>query len=107
MNCVSTEILLKDIYRTTYGIFDHVNNKNIALASSIIHEKENVNYNNKLERLFRNYVNKQINEIFKISLLEYLELPSYIASIIDNICSDEINKKSTALKDIESQMSQK
>lgn len=99
--------MLKDIYRTTYGIFDHINNKDVPLASSIIHEKENVDYSGKLERLFRNYVDKQINEIFKLTLLEYLELPSYISNIIDNICSDEIRKKSTILKDIESQMGQK
>ena len=103
LNNVTAEIVLSDFYRTKFGIFDHLHG-NIALASCLLHEKEKTNYEDKLEILFRNYVNKQIGDIFKLSLLEYLDLPSYVTAIMNKICDDELKKKSTILSNIESQM---
>lgn len=70
----------------------------------MLHEKEKTNYENKLEILFRSYVSKQVGDVFKLSLLEYLDLPSYVTSIINKICDDEMKKKSSILSNIESQI---
>lgn len=82
-------------------------NGQVALASCIVHEKEKLDYDGKYEALFQNYVNKQVGDIFKLTLLEYLKLPSYISTIVDRVCLNELSKKSKALDDIEVSMQKK
>lgn len=102
LNSVSSEIVMRDLYKKHYGIFNNSPNTNInPLSSSMMHEVEKFDYEGKIEGLFRNYLDKQVNELFKLSLLDYLKLPSYMSGIIRKICDSELTKKSAILNNIE------
>lgn len=105
LNSVTAEIVMRDLYRTHYGIFDHsVNSNRNPLSSSLLHESERFDYEGKLEGLFKSYLDKQVNELFKMSLLDYLKLPSYMSGIIRKICDSELTKKTSILNNIENSL---
>ncbi len=105
LNSVSSEIVMRDLYKKHYGIFNSdVNVSRNPLTSSMLHDVEKFDYEGKLEGLFKSYIDKQVNELFKMSLLDYLKLPSYMSGIIRKICDGELTKKSTILNNIENSL---
>lgn len=105
INSVKAEIVMRDLYRTKYGIFNHTQpNITRPLASVMLHEAEKFDYEGKLETLFKSYMDKQVGDIFKMPLTEYLNLPSYMSKIIRTMCDKELTKKSNILNNIENSL---
>lgn len=105
INSVTADIVMRDLYRTKYNIFNHIQSNNVnPLSSVMLHEAERFDYEGKLESLFKGYVDKQVNDVFKMSLMEYIKLPSYVSRIIRKMCDGELTKKSNILNNIENSL---
>lgn len=54
---------------------------------------EDTSDGNLLDSIARTYVAKNIGELFRISLLEFLDLPRDIVELLINIADDEMKSK--------------
>lgn len=73
------------------------------LASVAMHESEDINNGSLLEEALRTYANRGIERIFKLSVLEYLDLPIDIAAMMLEIADEDSMKKSNTVDSIERQ----
>lgn len=103
LNSVDSKIVLSELYEIKYGIFRHDTIKNRPLASVAFHEAEEINRDSLLENFMRQYVEKSIYDIFKISFLDFMELPKDINEMMFHVANEINSKKQKQLSDIESQ----
>jgi hypothetical protein len=67
------------MYETVFGVFNHVTlGHTKPMASVALHEVEDVNTNDALRSTMLNYIRNDIKELFGLSFLEYVALPSFI-----------------------------
>lgn len=105
MNAYDASVILQDMYETVYNIHDHVGNKNLSpLASVALHEAEENSINSNLYEAIDRYHEKGIGELFKLSLIEYLNLPTEICVKLMEIASKDLTAKSAIVDKIQKQM---
>jgi hypothetical protein len=101
MNSIDGQLVMKDLYETEYGIYDHLSgSKNRPLASVAMHDMEDINDGSLLEEAANKYISKGIYDAFHLTLLEFLELPIDVIELLFSICDSEQSKKSKAISDI-------
>lgn len=101
-NVIDAQIVLKDLYDTEYGIYNHLNrSRKRPLASVAMHEAEDINTGSLLEEVLRIYTQKNIKDIFNLSLLEYLDLPRDIIQMLNTIADETMAKRHSTVDDIE------
>lgn len=93
---------MQDLYETTYKIWDHLDprNKRRPMASVAFHDSEDYNRGSLLEQAIRNYTSKNIGDLTKLNLLQFLDLPMDIVAMIVEICDEQGNKKTKDVKDL-------
>ena len=103
--------LLRKLYNTIYGIFDHLsyerdlrdgvltNESKIPLIENKQFEHQNTFSNNYLSSLMQEFHDLRIGDIFKISVLEYTNLTRYERFSIKTT-AENINAKKEELEKI-------
>ena len=87
---VDTKIILTDNYESKFGIFQHQLAANRRPLSSVaFHTSEDMLTHSLLAESMRTFESKKIGDIFRISYLEYMNLPVSVVSLMKDIC-DEI-----------------
>ncbi len=82
-------MLLRDVYETKFGIYNHLEptaSKRRPLGSVAFHEPEEINDNSLLKAVIKRYMDNSVGEYTKLSLLEFMELPSDIVDIVIELC---------------------
>lgn len=94
---ITSEISLRYLYDKTYRIHDHESRNSIddPLSLFALHPKENWLEGGSVYRLIRTYSRYSIKDIANISLLEFLELPRHIVSLLCDmsLAQMELNTK--------------
>lgn len=98
-------MVMRDLYESNYGIFEHRRvNRNRPLASVAFHLAEDINEHSPLQEAMKSFIDNDIGNLTKMSLLEYLELPVDIISMINDICAAKLKSNSQTLSEVEKQM---
>lgn len=87
LNKTSSEVVMRDLYETKFGIYNHLN-KNIKkrpMASVGYNESENINIGSNFEESIVTYVVKNINKLYGLTILEFLDLPRYVIEMLVKI----------------------
>lgn len=86
------------MYETEYGIYNHITESSgrRPLASVALHPKEDVNTHSLLEEVMKIYLEQNIGETFKLSLIEFMDLPRDIIDMMLGV-SDRHHSKQTPL----------
>ena len=95
------QVVLRALYDTTYRIHKNVNHKQKPLITVAFSGAEDVNKLSVLESFIRNYGAKDINNIFGLNLIEYLELPFDIAEMIVDVANDRQLEKVKQIQKIQ------
>lgn len=98
------EIVLKDLYETEYGIFNHLHpTVQRPLAGVAFHDAEEINDNSLLQDAIRKYVKSEVLNYTGLNLVEFLELPRDIVEMIVSACESHSRTKDAAIQNIEKQ----
>lgn len=94
-------MFMRDMYESHYGIYNHLSQTiRRPLASVAMHPAEEINEGSLLENTFKVFIEAKIGEIAKISLLEYLELPTDIAKMLLEQCQAAAKRTSNLVDDV-------
>ncbi len=90
-----TQLVLREMYETQYGIFNHddpINERERPLSIVALHPKENWTKWSRLYRTIRRYDFHDIKGKFGLSLTEFLELPREIVELLFEISAERANR---------------
>ncbi len=109
MDQTDAGILLRDLYETRFGIFNHIGtSKKRPLASVALHDAEEINENSLLYEAMHSFAKREIKDIFNISFLDFISLPMDWCAMITEIASATAGEKATAksnhLSEVERQL---
>lgn len=105
LNATDADVVLYDMYEVTYGIFNHIGmSKSKPLSSIALHESEDNTLSSHLYEAIDTYQKNGIKEIFGISLIEYLDLPTEICIKLLESASAEYSKKSAVINNLEADL---
>lgn len=107
LSSVDSKIVLSELYEIKYGIFRHDVIKNRPLASVAFHDAEEVIRDSLLENRMKQYNDKSIYDVFKISFLEFMELPTHIIEMLYHVANQINSSKQKQLSAIEDQFHNK
>ena len=105
MSRLNAAQVLSEAYDVTFGIFDHLRQAQIEshspgpsgkrpLASVALHPAEAwADEKTHMELVFKGFAENQVGDIFKISLLEFLELPVEYAERVMRISKSILARK--------------
>jgi hypothetical protein len=105
LDSANSQIVMRDLYETTYGIYDHTRKDKSPFSSVLFHDVEDSYIGTLLEKDIESYKTHRIGEIFRLSLLEFLNLPSPVAEMLIRSASKETSKKNNQLSDLEKELS--
>lgn len=93
-----------DLYESNYRIFNHLQSTaHKPLASVAMHQCEDFTDNSLLQNAIRLFIENDIGSYTKMSLTDYLELPSDIAALILEQCQITAKAKGATLAQTEQQ----
>lgn len=106
LDSIQAQIVLRDAYDTSYGIYDHSNeNPNRPMALVGMHPAENTTYHSRLYNAIRRYKIYDVKTHFGLSLTEFLELPREYTTFILGLLAEgkqaETNRQQKMLNEIE------
>lgn len=78
---IEAKIFMSDMYDIRYGIYNHVQNKH-PLSTVLTHDSEDVINNSLTKAVIEKYRIYEIQDLYGLSLLEFLSLPPDMASMI-------------------------
>lgn len=95
---------MTDLYETNYNIYNHLHpTVQRPLASIAMHPAEDVNEGSLLQAAIGLFIEHDIGNLAKISLIEYLELPRDIALMILEECRKKAKKADSTIENIQKQ----
>lgn len=93
LDAVDAKVVMREMYETRFGIHNHLNKfSKRPLASVAFHGAENTIKDSMLEETLKTYANRNIKDIFGLTVLEFLELPMDVVSLMLDI-ADQISAK--------------
>lgn len=98
---LDARMVLQDLYETEYGIYNHFSKNKSPFASVRMNAGEDINDGSLLEEVIRTYSHKRIHDIFRISLIEFMELPMDIVQMLFLIADEEMSKKTSEISKIQ------
>ena len=104
LDSVNSQIVMHDLYETTYGIYDHTRKDSHPFSSVLFNEVEDSSIGSLLEADVEAYKKHRIGDIFHLNLLEFLNLPSPVAELLVLSASRESGKKNDELSDLEKEL---
>lgn len=98
---INSKALLQQAYENTFGIYDYVNQALVEqgltdpalkkpLASVALHAAEDCCQSSKLYELLRLYSGLKVHDHYRLSLIEFLDLPH---DVVDFILKDCVEKQ--------------
>ncbi len=106
LNRIDAKIVLADLYDKTFSICDHHTTAlSRPLSSVAFHDAEKINEDSVLEETMRVYISRHIYENFKLSYLQFMELPRDIAQMVIKISDEYAQKKSQTMTELEKELS--
>lgn len=97
LNAFDANLLMYDMYETTYGIYNHkLPHSQRPWASIALHEGEDICETSSLNQTIEAYHGRGIIELFGLSLIEYLSLPSDMCITLMEIAAREGARKHAA-----------
>lgn len=106
---VSTDaqLLLRDRYETTHGIFNHdtpgIGGGDHPLALVLHHWNEDTITNGVLRERVEQYLDNQIQKHFGLSIDEFLDNPTYVCDLYIKIAGDRARRESDTVDKIKSE----
>lgn len=100
MGSVDADSLMRKVYESTYGIFNHVKNDGLKgklrrpLAEVAFHKGEDFTGGSALEDTMRVFRDLPIGEIYRISYLEFMSLPVHITDMMMRVAKEKRDKES-------------
>lgn len=104
LDSVNGQIVMRDLYETTYGIYDHTRKDRHPFSSVLFNEVEDGSIGSLLEADMESYKKHRIGDIFHLNLLEFLNLPSPVAEMLIRSASKETGKKNDQLGELEREL---
>lgn len=98
-----------DVYESNYGIHNHLRRTTSdkrPLASVAMHPGEDYTEGSALADAVKIYIDNNIGEYTKMSLVDFLELTSDVASIIVEQCQAASKRKGDILSNVEKTLAQ-
>ena len=105
MGSTEAQVLSQLTYDIAYNIHDHMSPaSNNPLASVELHPAEDYREYSGLYRTIERYERQKVNETFGLSLLEYLELPTYMVDMLTDIYIASANDASKIGDDVKREL---
>lgn len=93
------KLVLKDLYETKYGIFNHRRSDKSPFSSVLFHESESRFHEGLLRSLIADYLQTKVKDFTGLTLLEYLSLPSHLTKVIMKAVDVEKQREAKMLDD--------
>lgn len=93
--------VMKDLYETEFGIYNHFGQDKNPLASVLHHKCEEVWLNSGVRELIEEFAVYNIGELFNISLVEYLSMPRPYVALIREIKDTVLKKRDSIVSAVE------
>lgn len=95
------ELLLRNAYDDTYGIYGTTGDRNHPFVSVAPHKTEDVHSKSLFSSYIDRFADHGVNTVLGISFNEFLTYPRYEAEQILNRCSEYKRRKSETLAQVE------
>jgi hypothetical protein len=94
LKSTDAQMVLRDQYETTYGIYDHSGpGGEDPLALVLMHPSEDTITDGALHERMKEYVECDIHKYFGISFLEFINQPTYVLRMQLEIAQEQIRKE--------------
>lgn len=104
LNSDEAQVLNSLLYDIAYGIHDHNSPMSTnPLASVTQHPVEDYSNYSGLYRTIERYERQKVNEVFGLSLIEYLELPRYVTDMLTTIYIETAKSSSRLAEEMKKQ----
>ncbi len=97
--------MLREIYETKYGIFNHDDvslNRPLALVAK--HWSEDTSGSYRLHELLEKFSLNQVNKYFGLSFVEFLELPTEYCESILEVAADRLKMDANVADSIKNEL---
>lgn len=101
MNEQEATYLFQEFYDTTAGIHNYQRADAHPFGGLVLHEGTNPYIDGPLRDLVNEYVEENYGEIFKLSLLEFLDLPMPYLEILRQVIRDPSTKTKNSNRELE------
>jgi hypothetical protein len=98
------QILLREAYETTYGIYNHDSDNAHPFSLVLNSKKEDYLSFGPLYKLLVKYRLKDVNKTFGLNLKEFLSLPREFTEIILEICENVALDDARAFNDVKEKL---
>ena len=92
LNAIDARIVMQDQYESRFHIFNHYAVSNRPLASVAMHPCEDSLLNSVMWSVYEEFALKRYQEVWGLSVEEFLNLPQYKVRMMREI-ADELNEK--------------
>lgn len=103
MDYDSARTVMRDLYETEFGIYNHLGKDKNPLASVLHHRSEEVWMNSGLKELIEEFAVYNLGELFNITLPEYLALPRPYVAMIRELKDTVLRKRDSIVSAVERQ----
>ncbi len=101
MNYQDAQIVMKDLYETRFGLYDHGGQNKSPLASVLHHDGDETWLSGSLRDIVEEFAVYNMGELYNISLVEYLMLPRPYVALLRKIKTSVLQKREKAISDVE------
>lgn len=95
------QTVLRDLYETEFGIYNHLAKDKNPLSSVLHHKSEEVWLTSGLRELVEEFAVYNLGELFNITLKEFLTLPRPYVSMIREIKDSVLKKRDSIVTAVE------
>lgn len=107
LNSVDATLVLRDMYDTKYGLYDHASAGNARpLASVEMRPSIDATHTELLETAVKSYVSNNIRTTYGLSLLEFLDLPQEVIKVLLKVVGEKTVKATAELAKVEQAFNQ-
>lgn len=108
LNSVDAATVMGDLYDEAYGIFNHGLVGTVRPLSSVaFHDAENVVNNSLLEEALQLYESNHIYDHFRITVMEFLDLPSDYIETMVKVAQQSAKQQNTVIDGLEREFNKK
>jgi hypothetical protein len=104
LNSIDTQIYMSDMYDMEYGLYNHTLNRDNPIATVSFFDSENTIDESPLEESIRRYIDNSLGSMYKISLIDYFNLPRHYIELMIQLALEESSKGNNALDDIKKEL---
>lgn len=101
------QLIIHDLYETYFEIHDQITDTLNPLSSVLVREVEDVGIEELIHSSVSTYIDNDFNNVYKLSLAEYLNLPKYVINILTSLAITTINNRANAMGDIDKMLKDK